>query len=71
MHGRILSLFPENDCGWIESSDGREIYFHRNSLLAGDFNDLTKGMEVRFIEHENSDEPRASSVRLVSKRTVA
>ena len=71
VHGRIISLFPENDCGWIESSDGREIYFHRNSLLTGGFDDLTKGMDVRFIEHENSDEPRASSVRLVSKRTAA
>lgn len=62
--GRIRSLFPENDCGWIESSDGMEIYFHRNSLLNCDFDTLVAGMEVNYIEHEDSEEPRASSVRV-------
>lgn len=62
--GRIASLFAENDCGWIESSDGREIYFHRNSLLSGNFDSLAVGMEVHYIEHEDSEEPRASSVRV-------
>jgi cold shock CspA family protein len=69
-YGRIVSLFPENDCGWIESTDGREIYFHRNSLLTGEFDRLTPGLEVRFIENENGEEPRASSVRLSGKRNL-
>lgn len=69
--GRIVSLSPEHDCGWIESGDGREIYFHRNSLLAGEFDTLTPGLGVRFIEQENGEEPRASSVRLIGKRPVA
>lgn len=68
--GRIVSLSPENDCGWLESADGREIYFHRNSLLTGDFDRLTPGLEVRFIEHEDGEEPRASSVRLLGKRNL-
>jgi len=62
--GRIASLYPETDCGWIESNDGREIYFHRNSLLSESFDSLAIGMEVHYIEHEDSEEPRASSVRL-------
>lgn len=70
-HGRILTLFPENDSGTIESSDGKEIYFHRNSLLTGNFDDLTVGMEVRFVEHEDSEVPRASSVRLIGKHHIA
>jgi ribosome-associated translation inhibitor RaiA len=69
-YGRIVSLSPENDCGWIESTDGREIYFHRNSLLTGEFDRLTPGLEVRFIENDNGEEPRASSVRLSSKRNL-
>jgi ribosome-associated translation inhibitor RaiA/cold shock CspA family protein len=69
-HGWIISLFPENDSGTIASSDDREIYFHRNSLLTGNFDDLTVGMEVRFVEHEDSEEPRASSVRLIGKHHI-
>jgi len=70
-HGWIVTLFPENDSGTIESSDDREIYFHRNSLLTGNFDDLTVGMEVRFVEHEDSEELRASSVRLIGKHHIA
>jgi len=70
-HGWILTLFPADDSGTIESSDGKEIYFHRNSLLAGDFDDLAVGMEVRFVEHEDSEVPRASSVRVIGKHHIA
>ncbi len=69
-HGFIISLFPENDSGSIASSDDREISFHRNSLLSGDFDDLTVGMEVRFVEHEDSETPRASSVRVIGKHHI-
>lgn len=64
-NGSIDSLYPDTDSGWIESSDGRKIYFHRNSCLAIDFDELTPGMKVKYIEHEDSEEPRASSVRLI------
>lgn len=69
-HGWIVTLFPENDSGTIESSDGKEIYFHRNSLLTGNFDDLQVGMEVRFVENEDSEELRASSVRLIGKHHI-
>lgn len=65
--GRISSLYPETDCGWITSRDGLEIYFHRNSLLSGDFDNLIVGTEVQYIEHEDSEEPRASSVRPIGR----
>lgn len=63
--GKISSLYSDNDCGWITSNDGIEIYFHRNSLLGSDFDSLHVGMAVQYIEHEDSEEPRASSVRVV------
>lgn len=61
--GRVDSLYPKTDSGWIESNDGRKIFFHRNSCLTVDFDNLKPGMEVSYIEHEDSEEPRASSVR--------
>lgn len=32
-HGTISELHPEDDYGRIRSSDGKDIYFHRNSVL--------------------------------------
>jgi cold shock CspA family protein/ribosome-associated translation inhibitor RaiA len=64
-HGKIARLFPEDGYGFIETPDGREIYFHRNSLLNCAFEDLEAGTEVRFVEEEGRDGPQASTVRLV------
>lgn len=69
-HGRILELSPEEDYGRIETSDGREIYFHRNSLVQGDFNELEIGNEVRFVEEAGELGPQASSVYIEGKHHV-
>jgi len=66
-HGKILSLDPERNCGRIETSDHREIYFHRNSVLNGGFDQLQPGMPVRFIEEMGDNGPQASTVRLIGK----
>src|SRR5512145_1442709 len=49
-HGVIASLAPERDHGFIAAADGREIYFHRNSVTVGKFDDLKVGQEVWFSE---------------------
>src|SRR5262249_3692971 len=46
LHGRVSTLLPEEDYGFIETSEGAEIYFHRNGLLKGNFEKLTTGTEV-------------------------
>ena len=66
-HGRISELHPEEDYGRIKTSDGRDIYFHRNSFIEGDFDDLEIGSEVRFSEEEGESGPQASTVHLVGK----
>lgn len=66
-HGHIIRLDPERDFGTIQSADGREIYFHRNSVLNGHFDKLEIGTEVRFAEEEGDGGPRASTVHLVGK----
>lgn len=63
--GRVTGLFPIDDYGFLESSDGREIYFHRNALLNGDFDKLSVGDQVRFHEREGEKGPQASTVHLV------
>jgi len=69
-HGRVSELYPMMDYGRIACSDGRDIYFHRNSLLNADFSDLQPGDEVRFVEETGDQGPKASSVRLVGKHHV-
>jgi len=66
-HGRIATLFPDEGYGFIEASDGREIYFHQNSLLNIDFGQLEVGQEVRFSEEIGEQGSQASTVQLVGK----
>jgi cold shock CspA family protein/ribosome-associated translation inhibitor RaiA len=60
-HGLVCRLAPDKDHGFIRADDGREIYFHRNSVLTG-FDCLRIGSEVRFDEEEGREGPQASSV---------
>jgi ribosome-associated translation inhibitor RaiA/cold shock CspA family protein len=67
-YGTVAQLFPDH--GFIRSAvDGQEIYFHRNSVLDGKFDQLQSGMEVRFALHEGEGEqgPQASTVTVVGK----
>jgi ribosomal subunit interface protein len=69
-HGRISELVPAEHYGRITSADGRDVYFHRNSLIDGDFDQLVIGMEVRFAEEMGEEGPQASSVYLIGKHHV-
>lgn len=66
-HGRISQLFVEEGYGKIETSDKREIYFNRNSVLNADFDKLEIGAEVSFAEEQGERGPQASTVKLVGK----
>jgi ribosomal subunit interface protein len=70
-HSRIIELIPMEDFGRILTPEGREIYFHRNSLLNGSFDKLEVGDEVRFSEEVGDQGPQASTVHLVSKQRMA
>jgi cold shock CspA family protein len=64
--GRVAKLIAEENYGFIESPDGREIYFHRNSVLDGAFDRLKVGAEVRFVEEDGDKGPQASTVHLAT-----
>ena len=65
-HGRISELDADRGSGRIETEDGRYIYFHRNSIKSGRFEDLTTGTEVRFAEEAGDQGPQASTVHVMS-----
>ncbi|MEX1034144.1 MAG: HPF/RaiA family ribosome-associated protein [Cellvibrionaceae bacterium] len=60
----VAKTFPEADYGFLISPEGDEIYFHRNSLLNGDFDSLSHGMEVRYVEEMGYQGPQAKQVTL-------
>lgn len=69
-HGRIRELFPMQDYGRIETSDGRDIYFHRNSVVNAAFDRLDIGMPVHFSVEEGEHGPQASSVLVEGQHHV-
>ena len=66
-HGRIVALYPAMDYGTIETPEGREIYFHRNSVIEADFDKLNEGTEVRFAEDMGDEGSKATTVHIIGK----
>lgn len=60
--GVVARLVPEQDHGFIETADGREIYFHRNSVVGNGFDALEAGNAVRYVEESGDLGPQASIV---------
>ena len=63
--GRISQVFPLQGYGFIETPDGREIYFHRNALSDRDYATADIGTPVSFSEEEGDDGPQAVHVEVV------
>jgi ribosome-associated translation inhibitor RaiA len=75
-HGRISRLFPDH--GFIQSSDGQEIYMHRNAVAVGKFDDLsamksgttgTRGKARRVLRRAPSS-PSASTTSIPGDRSA-
>jgi cold shock CspA family protein/ribosome-associated translation inhibitor RaiA len=69
--GRVSRLFDYEGYGFLTADDGREIYFHRNSVLNDGFGRLTIGTTVRFVESEGEHGPQASTVLPLERATPA
>lgn len=66
-HAKVCKLVPEEDYGFLKTPDGREIYFHKNSVLHDGFDRLEIGTEVAFVEEAGNKGPQASTVRTVGR----
>jgi cold shock CspA family protein len=63
----VERLHTEEGYGFLRTVDGRSIYFHKNSVLNYDFDTLSIGTGVRFVEREGDEGPQASSVQITEK----
>jgi len=66
----VKSLIAEQDYGFLETVDDREIYFHRNSVLHGGFDKLEVGTRVAFAEEIGNKGPQASTVRILGNQDL-
>jgi cold shock CspA family protein/ribosome-associated translation inhibitor RaiA len=63
----VTRLDAERGFGFLTTDDGREIYFHQNSVLKGGFSRLKPGTRVSFHEEMGEKGPQASTVKLLGK----
>ena len=66
--GRISQVFPLQGYGFIETADGREVYFHRHAISDEEFRVADIGTPVFFSEEEGDEGPQASAVHLIHPR---
>jgi cold shock CspA family protein len=67
---RVSQIFPQQGYGFLASDDGREIYFHKNSVLGRAFPRLKVGAIVTFVEEPGEKGPQASTVRVIPKQRI-
>jgi len=65
--GQITKLLPEQDYGIVTTNDGRNVYFHANSVSNHEFAKLRLGTEVKFAEEEGDKGPQASTLRVLNE----
>jgi len=65
--GHVVRLDPDQDFGFLRSLEGREVYFHRNSVVHDGFDRLEIGTGVRYVPQEGAQGPQASTVQIVDK----
>jgi len=62
LQGKVIQLFKTEDYGFIETPDGRELYFHRDNLAGHAFDQLAVGDAVQFLEDIGSEGYQAKRV---------
>jgi cold shock CspA family protein len=62
--GQIAEMRADQDFGFLLTKEGGLLYFHRNSVLTGDFDRLSRGDEVHYNEAIGDTGPIATKVRV-------
>lgn len=60
--GQVAEIYPLQDYGYLMNKDGALLYFHRNSILSGNFDYLVRGAEAYYVEEDGDTGPLAKKV---------
>jgi CspA family cold shock protein len=67
MHtGKVKKLIRDRGFGFILDTDGREVFFHRSSLVGSDFDSIREEQAVEFDVEQSDKGPRAVNVKVVT-----
>jgi ribosomal subunit interface protein len=60
---KVNKIFLEDGYGFLVTPSGREIYFHKNSVINERFENLKIGTTVEYVEQLGEKGPQASAVK--------
>lgn len=64
MHrGKIKKLIHDRGFGFIDDTDGREVFFHYKSLTDSRFGELKEGQELHYDVENSNKGPRAIRIK--------
>ena len=67
--GTIRRLITDRGFGFIQTAEGKDLFFHRSQLEGVDYSSLREGQEVEFeVGQGRSGRPEAVSVRLAQPK---
>jgi len=66
LSGQVTLIEPGADHGFILTSIGSQLYFHRDSVTSGRFEDLREGDPVHYVEEDGDAGPTATKVRIAA-----
>jgi len=68
--GTVVRLDPSGEFGFLETNDGQEVYFHRNSVVGDGYSRLRVGSRVTFAEEIGEKGAQASTVKPLGKHRL-
>src|SRR3974390_881280 len=66
----VVRIDPSGEFGFLETSDGQEIYSHRNSVIGHRASRLQVGSRVTYVEESGEKGPQATTVKVMGKHSL-
>jgi cold shock CspA family protein len=68
--GQVAEIDTLGEFGFILTKEGNQLYFHRNALLDGDWEKLSRGTVVHYVEKDGDTGPTAAKVWIGPEHTL-
>jgi CspA family cold shock protein len=71
MHsGKIKKVIRDRGFGFISDTDGREVFFHRSSIMDSNFDVLKEDERVEFEVEKSPKGPCAINIKLIKEEAL-
>ncbi|OGC78745.1 MAG: hypothetical protein A2145_03405 [candidate division Zixibacteria bacterium RBG_16_40_9] len=65
IQGTVKRIFRDKGFGFIEATDGREVFFHRSELIGLEMEALSEGDSLTFEVVKGKKGPQATQIKKV------